>query len=199
MTTPTVLLRYSQDIATDTRMLARYIGNLEDGRSKVSVNSTLSLRDKVDHYRFRMTTDGLVRIRTGELVGAGGTGAEVAPNGTVRYQLLSPSGQVVADSNPDAGAGNDAWQKLISDDNLSLVKGSYTLRVSRDKASIDSKEYIYSFTLKSGQSPITSTTPEAASREFLTTERPADSSSASYGENTNVTAVLGLFADVTVF
>jgi hypothetical protein len=199
MTTPTVLLRYSQDLASDSRMLARYIGNLEDGRSKVSVNSSLSVKDRADYFRFVMTTGGLAKIRTGELVGSDGSGADVAKDGTVRYQLLSPSGRVVADSDPNAGAGYEAWQKLSGDENLQLAKGSYTLRVARGREAIESKEYIYSFTIKSGQTPITATSPEMASREFLTTERPADPTTATYSANTNITAVLGLFADVTAF
>jgi len=36
-------MRYSQEIANDIRGLARYIGSLDEGRSKVSVNSTLSV------------------------------------------------------------------------------------------------------------------------------------------------------------
>src|SRR5262249_41088659 len=104
MTNPVLLLRYTQDLASDSRLVARYIGNLEDGRSKVSVNSSLSVGDQTDYFRFNMTKDGLARIRTGEVVnGTDGT-TQAAKNGTVQYQLLSPSGRVIADSNPNAGA-----------------------------------------------------------------------------------------------
>jgi hypothetical protein len=200
MTTPTVLLRYTQDLGYDTRIQARYIGNLEDGRSKVSVNSSLSGRtDRADHFRFRMTADGFVRIRTGELDGEAGKGTEVAKAGTVRYQLLSPSGQIIADSDPEAGAAFEAWEDLESDQNLQLTKGSYTIRVARGEASVDSQDYVYSFTFRSGQSPITDSTPELASREFLTTERLADPTAATYDQSSSVTAILGLFADVRVF
>jgi hypothetical protein len=197
MTTPTVLLRYSQDIVNDTRIQARYIGNLEEGRSKVSVNSTLAAStDRVDHFRVRMISDGFVRIRTGELVGDRGEGTEVAKDGTIRYQLLSASGRVIADSDPDAGAAFEAWEDLNSDTNLELGKGSYTLRVSRGKLSVDQQEYVYSFTFRSGETPVTDETPELASREFLTTERMADLTSATYDRSASVTAILGLFADL---
>ena len=127
-TTPTILIRYSQDIGLDTRMLARYVGNLEAGRSNVSVNSALSVGDKADHFRFKVTSDQFVRITTGELIGDQGRGVELAKAGTVRYQLLSGSGQVRADSDPNAGAAYEAWQDLNSATNLKLAKGTYTLR-----------------------------------------------------------------------
>ena len=199
MTVPTVLTRYSQDPgASDSRGLARYIGSLEEGRSKVSVNSALSVGDRSDFFRFRNTADGYVRIRTGELVGNDrNEGSELAKDGTVHYQLLSQSGRVIADSNPETGSAYEAWQKLNSPDNLRLGKGSYTLQVSRGKEAINSKVYIYSLTLRSNVEPITNSSPESASREFLTSESPAPRGSQFdlYG---NVTAILGLFADVRV-
>jgi hypothetical protein len=202
MTSPVFLLRYSQDLATDSRFVARYIGNLEDGRSNVSVNSSLTVGDQADYFRFNMTADGLAKITTGEVVNSSSGTTEAAKDGTVRYQLLSPSGRVVADSDPNAGAAFESWQKFTGDANLQLAKGSYTLRVARGKESVNATTYIYSFTMKSGQTPITASSPETASREFLTTERPPDptaANGATYAANTNVTAVLGLFADVTVF
>ena len=196
-TTPTILIRYSQDIGLDTRMLARYVGNLEAGRSNVSVNSALSVGDKADHFRFKVTSDQFVRITTGELIGDQGRGVELAKAGTVRYQLLSGSGQVRADSDPNAGAAYEAWQDLNSATNLKLAKGTYTLRVARDREAIGSKEYVYSFTLRSGTEAIDNDQTDTASREFLTTERPAPAG-ATFDQYANVTAVLGLYTDVRV-
>lgn len=198
MTTPALLSRFTQDIGFDTRGLARYVGNLEEGRSNVSVNSSLSRGDRWDHFRFTVTREQFVRIRTGELVGNDGEGKDVAKNGSVRYQLLSASGQLIADSDPDAGAGYEAWQDLTSDANLELNKGSYTLRVARDTEAISTKDYIYSFTFRSGISEVTGSTEETAFREFLTTERPGIDGAA-FDQFAHVTAVLGLFADVRVF
>ena len=197
-TTPVLLSRYSQDIGFDSRMLARYIGNLEQGRSNVSVNSALSVGDRTDHFRFKVTSDQFVRITTGELVGAEGRGVDLAKEGTVRYQLLSASGQVRADSDPNAGAAYEAWQDLNSETNLKLAKGSYTLRVARGREAISSKEYVYSFTFRSGVEAIDNDQTDTASREFLTTERPAPAG-ATFDQYANVTAVLGLFTDVRVF
>ena len=196
-TTPTILIRYSQDIGLDTRMLARYVGNLEAGRSNVSVNSALSVGDKADHFRFKVTSDQFVRITTGELIGDQGRGVELAKAGTVRYQLLSGSGQVRADSDPNAGAAYEAWQDLNSATNLKLAKGTYTLRVARDREAIASKEYVYSFTFRSGVEAIDNDQTDTASREFLTTERPAPAG-ATFDQYANVTAVLGRYTDVRV-
>ncbi|MGE0441790.1 MAG: hypothetical protein AB7S39_14980 [Gemmatimonadales bacterium] len=197
-TTPQVLLRYSEDVGYELRGLARYIGSLDDeGRSKVSVNSSLSPNESEDYFRFQVKSDQFVRIRTGELLGEDGAGNEAAPDGTVRYQLLTQTGRVVADSNPDSGEAYEAWVKLTSDSNLELSKGSYTIRVARERGAVRAQEYIYSFTFRSGTDPITGDTPELASREFLTTERPAPAGAA-FDQFANVTAILGLFADVRV-
>jgi len=196
-TDPVLLSRYSQDIGFDTRMVARYIGSLEEGRSKVSVNSTLSIRDRDDFFRFRVTGDEFLRISTGELAGEDGTGEVVAKDGSVRYQILSPSGVVMADSDPES-PNHDAWLDLTSGTNLKLSRGSYTIRVSRGPAAVDTSEYIYSFTLKSGLGEITDDAPETALREFLTTERPAPPG-AVFDQFASVTAVLGLFTDVRIF
>ncbi len=203
--TPTLLSRYTQDVAgIDSRMVARYIGNLEEGRSKISVNSALSKGDKSDHFRLRITgADQWVRLSTGELLDDGGESIGLAKDGEVRYQLRSPSGQLMADSDPNAGAAYEAWVKLTSEANLKLNKGYYTLSVQRGPDGVDAKEYIYSFTFRSGVDAITNDTPELASREFLTTERPAPADAMAggfaYTPNGHITAILGLFTDVRIF
>ena len=197
-TAPALLSRYSQDIGFDTRLQARYVGNLEEGRSKVSVNSSLSTGDRWDHFRLQVTTDQFVRLVTGEVLGKDGEGSEAAETGTVRYQLLSGSGRVVADSDPDSGAEYDAWRKLTSDANLELSRGSYTLRVARGPDAVSAQEYLYAVTFRSGVSAVTGDSEETAFREFLTTERPA-LPGAEFDQFGSVTAILGLFADVRVF
>jgi hypothetical protein len=193
-----LLSRYTEDVGFDSRALARYIGNLEEGRSKVSVNSALSAGERDDYFRFRMAADGFARIRTGELLGEEGQGVQVAPDGSVRYQLLSASGQVLADSDPESGAEYEAWLAFTSDRNLELSRGAYTIRVSRGQIAANQEEFVYSFTLRSGEEPVTGDTPETAFREFLTTERPAPAG-ALFDQFASVTAVLGLFVDVQVF
>lgn len=190
-----LLSRYSQDVVADGRAAARYIGNLEQGRSRVSVNSGLVAGDREDYFRFRMTAAGFVRLRTGELVGDRGKGVEVAKDGEVRYQLLSGSGRVIADSDNRSGAAYDQWLALTSDRNLNLARGSYTLRVARGTAAVERREYVYSFTLRSDQEPVTATSPDRASREFLTTERPAPAQPR-FDRFANVTTVLGHYVSL---
>ncbi len=198
MTSPVLLSRYTQDLANDSRGLARFIGNLEEGRSKVSLNTSLMVGDRSDFFRFKTTSDSYVRITTGELVGdAQNQGSEAAKDGSVRYRIRSASGQVVADSDPRTGAAYEAWQKLTSSANLKLGKGTYTIEATRGTEGINSKNYIYSLTLRSNVEPITDSSAETASREFLTTETPSSTNSTyGGGGDTNVTAVLGLFTDL---
>jgi hypothetical protein len=195
---PVLLSRYTQDIASDSRIQARYVGNLEGGRSRVSVNSALSKGDRDDYFRFRVTEAGYVRLSTGELVGQNGTATGVAPDGTVRYQILSSSGRVVADSDPKSGAAYAAYQKLTTGDSLQMSKGDYVIRVARDKQAINNQEYVYSFTFKSSPRPLGPDQDDQASREFLTTERPADPSATTAASYNSQGAVLGLFSGVSV-
>jgi hypothetical protein len=194
-TEPVLLSRYSQDLGNDIRGLARYIGNLEEGRSKVSVNSALSVGDRWDHFRFQVNATQLVRLRAGVLVGEDGEASEPADDGAVRFQLLSVAGRVIADSDPESGAEYEEWQKLVSDENLQLSKGSYVIRVARGPESENTREYIYSFTLRSGISPITGDTEETAFREFLTTERPAPDGT-QFDQFATVTSVLGVYVNM---
>ncbi|MEO8449239.1 MAG: hypothetical protein ABI647_05580, partial [Gemmatimonadota bacterium] len=75
-----------------------------------------------------------------------------------------------------------------------LSKGSYVMRVSRDKAAIDNKDYVYSLTVRNAGTPITNDSADLASREFLTTERP----SAGIDVSSSVASVLGLFSTVNM-
>lgn len=193
-----ILNRYTADVGFDTRALARYVGSLDDGRSKVSVNSALSVGDRTDFFRLRMSAEGFARIRTGELVGQDGAGSEVAKEGTVRYQLRTASGRVIADSNPDAGAEHQAWLDLTSDANLKLGKGYYTLQVSRGPDALDRKDYIYAVTFRSGPQPVTDADTDRSIREFVTTERPAPPEP-QFSQFGVVTSVLGAYVNSLVF
>jgi hypothetical protein len=193
-----LLNRYTQDVRFDSRSLARYIGSLDGSRSKVSVNSALSVGDRSDFFRFRMSERGFARIRTGELVGENGKGIDVAADGTVRYQLRTASGRVIADSSPSAGAEHDAWRALTSDENLELGAGYYSLQVSRGRDALPRKDYVYSLTLRAGADPVRDVDPDRAIREFVTTERPAPPD-AQFDQFGGVTTLLGVYVNSLVF
>lgn len=105
--------------AMNAAPFATGIGTLIKDTSRLNVFSSLASNDPADFYKFNVTTSGPVTLGT---VGDAG----------VRLQLMDRGGKVVADSNKDAGASYDAFQKLKSGQ-MTLDKGDYTLRVARDK------------------------------------------------------------------
>ncbi|WP_395452304.1 hypothetical protein ACHMW5_00060 (plasmid) [Azospirillum melinis] len=105
--------------AMNAAPFATSIGTLIKDTSRLNVFSSLASNDPADFYKFNVPTSGAVTLGT---VGDAG----------VRLQLMDRGGKVVADSNKDAGASYDAFQKLKSGQ-MTLDKGDYTLRVARDK------------------------------------------------------------------
>ncbi|PWC33827.1 hypothetical protein [Azospirillum sp. TSO35-2] len=123
---------YEQSVnksAMNAAPFATNIGTLVKDTSRLNVFSSLASNDPADFYKFSVTSAGAVTLGT---VGDSG----------VRLQLMDRGGKIVADSNKDAGASYDAFQKLKSGQ-MSLDKGDYTLRVARDKdvPVKDSKSY----------------------------------------------------------
>ncbi|MBY6266019.1 hypothetical protein EI613_29510 [Azospirillum sp. 412522] len=113
---------YEQSVNKSTLNAAPFatnIGTLTKDTSRLNVFSSLASNDPADFYKFNVTTSGAVTLGT---VGDAG----------VRLQLMDRGGKIIADSNKDAGASYDAFQKLKSGQ-MTLDKGDYTLRVARDK------------------------------------------------------------------
>lgn len=105
--------------SSDSRMFATDIGVLAKNTTRLNVVSALAAKDNVDFYKFRVTSQG---DATMGLIGDQG----------VRVQLMSKNGLVIADSNKDAGNKYDAFKNLQKGE-LTLDRGDYTLRVTRDK------------------------------------------------------------------
>ncbi|PWC39208.1 hypothetical protein [Azospirillum sp. TSO35-2] len=104
---------------SDSRMFATDIGVLSKGVSRLNVVSTLAANDTVDFYKFRVTTRGEATI------------GQIGDQG-VRVQLMSKTGAVVADSEKTAGTAYQSFRDLQRG-RLTIDRGDYTLRVSRDK------------------------------------------------------------------
>ncbi len=123
--------------SSDSRMFATDIGILSKGVTRLNVVGTLGANDPVDFYKFRVTSKGEATI------------GQIGDKG-VNVQLLSKTGQVVADSNKDAGKAYESFRSLQRGE-LSLDQGDYTVRVTRDKgeAAKDPKNYAIQFSMGS--------------------------------------------------
>lgn len=99
------------------------IGVLAKNATRLNVASTLAPNDKVDFYKFKVTTKGEMTL------------GQVGDDG-VRVQLMNRLGRVMADSDPKAGDEYDSFKKLQAG-NMTVDKGDYTLRVTRDKGQSD--------------------------------------------------------------
>ncbi|AWU97087.1 hypothetical protein DM194_22535 (plasmid) [Azospirillum ramasamyi] len=99
------------------------IGVLAKNTTRLNVASTLAANDKVDFYKFKVTTKGEMTM------------GQVGDDG-VRVQLMNRLGRVMADSDPKSGDNYDSFKKLQAG-NLTVDKGDYTLRITRDKGQSD--------------------------------------------------------------
>lgn len=115
--------------SSDSRSFATDIGVLSKNVSRLNVVATLAPNDPVDFYKFRVTTKGEATM------------GQIGDEG-VQLQIMSKTGQVVADSNKNAGKAYDSFRSLQRGE-LTLDRGDYTLRVSRDKgeSAKDPKNY----------------------------------------------------------
>lgn len=115
--------------SSDSRSFATDVGVLSKNVSRLNVVATLSPNDPVDFYKFRVTSKGEATM------------GQVGDEG-VQLQIMSKNGQVVADSNKSSGKAYDSFRSLQRGE-LTLDRGDYTLRVSRDKgeSAKDPKNY----------------------------------------------------------
>ncbi|PWC37479.1 hypothetical protein [Azospirillum sp. TSO35-2] len=112
------------------------IGVLAKNTTRLNVASTLAANDKVDFYKFKVTSKGEATL------------GQVGDDG-LRIQVMSKLGTVVADSDPKAGDNYDSFKKLQAG-RLSLDKGDYTLRVSRQKGEPEKNPKNYAMQLVMG-------------------------------------------------
>lgn len=113
----------------NTAGFATDIGVLAKNTTRLNVVGNLAASDPADFYKFRVTTKGEATL------------GQVGDKG-VRVQLMSKLGVVIADSNKDAGDKFDTYQKMQKGE-VTLDRGDYTLRVTRDKGekATDPKNY----------------------------------------------------------
>lgn len=112
------------------------IGVLAKNTTRLNVVSNLAAKDSVDFYKFKVVSKGEVTL------------GQVGDEG-LRVQLMSKLGVVIADSNADQGSKHEAFRKLQTGE-LSLDRGDYTLRVTREKDVPASESKNYAFQLVQG-------------------------------------------------
>ena len=130
---------YEQNVRKSSLNAAPFatnIGTLVKDTSRLNVFSSLAANDPTDFYKFSVTAKGEVSLgRVGDA--------------DVRIQLMDKQGKIVADSNAESGATYDAYKNLEKG-SLSLDKGDYTLRISRDKGVPATDEKNYGVQLRMG-------------------------------------------------
>ncbi|MDQ2106619.1 hypothetical protein [Azospirillum isscasi] len=118
-----------QGQATDIGILAKNV-------TRLNVVSNLAANDKVDFHRFRVTSKGEATL------------GRVGDDG-LRVQLMTKLGTVIADSNPDTGKDYETFQKLQTGE-LTLDRGEYAIRVTREKGQSDKETKNYALQLQMG-------------------------------------------------
>ncbi|HEY0837270.1 MAG TPA: hypothetical protein VGE72_25380 [Azospirillum sp.] len=112
------------------------IGMVVKNRTRLNAFSIMGKDDPVDFYKFKVTNQGELALgRVGD------------PD--VRVQLMDKTGKIMADSNKDAGAAFDAYKKLSAGE-LTVDRGDYTIRVTRDKGVAAGTDKQYALQLRMG-------------------------------------------------
>lgn len=130
---------YSKTVRKSSSKLqvhATDIGILAKQTTRLNVASNLAAKDTVDFLKFKVTTKGEATMG---MIGDDG----------VRVQLMSKNGIVMADNNKDAGDTYDNFKKLQSG-TMTLDRGDYTLRVTRQKGTPDTEAQNYAIQLSMG-------------------------------------------------
>lgn len=122
--------------ATNTAFQATDIGILARNTTRLNVISSLNADDPADFYKFKVTSSSETTL------------GQVGDEG-LRVQVQSKLGVVVADSNKDAGDNYGNFQKLQRGE-LTLDRGDYVLRVSREKGESPKEAKNYAISLSQG-------------------------------------------------
>ncbi len=103
--------------SSDLKFFATDVGLLVADTTRLNVISSMAEGDNTDYFKFRVTGEGDAYL--------GSVGGE-----DFRIQLISNSGTVVADSDPESGSAFERYGELTGG-KLSLSSGEYHLKVTR--------------------------------------------------------------------
>ncbi|MBP2316268.1 hypothetical protein [Azospirillum soli] len=123
--------------SSDSRAFATDIGILAKNTTRLNVIGSLNANDNVDFYKFRVTSKGEATM------------GQIGDKG-VHVQLMSKHGTVIADSDQKAGKTYDNFKSLMQGE-LTLDRGDYSVRISRDKgeSAKETKNYAIQFSMGS--------------------------------------------------
>ena len=132
----------TNDVQIDNRMTARNVGILQQNNSRLNVFSALDKNDAADFFTFTVSTTAQTKLGT------------LTDNQTddqdVRIQVLNSSGQVVADSSPDAGDAKKAYDQLAAG-TYTMQKGKYVIRVTRMDDSKTNQQNAFNYAIQLSQ------------------------------------------------
>jgi hypothetical protein len=120
-------------------MTARNVGNLRENNSRLNVFSSLDKGDTADFFTFNVTTTAATKLSS--------LTDDQTDDSNVRIQVLSKSGQVIADSSPDAGDANDVYKQLTAG-TYNMHAGSYVLRVTRTDDSKANQQNAFNYAVQ---------------------------------------------------
>lgn len=146
-TIPVVYSQSIKDIASETRLDPRFIGLLDQNRTRLNLHSALTRKqDDLDVYRFRVTRGGNLGI--GSTVIKEGAIAD-EHNKDIRIEILDRSMRVIADSKATSGSLKENYSKAQAD-KLELRNGDYYVRVTRDRSIPKTEAVEYTIQLRNG-------------------------------------------------
>jgi hypothetical protein len=127
------------DVNPDTPQSARSIGDLTGGKTRLNVFSALTKGDRVDFFKFNVTTAGK----------AGGSVTSDSDDG-VHVQIIKANGEVIADSEAKFGDKKTNYDNFLVT-RLYLDKGSYFMKVTRATGALQTTKPNYAIQLSMGK------------------------------------------------
>ena len=130
---------------------AQYIENLRPNQDRLNLFTSMPRGDNQDFYQFKLNFSGSVHFSMlADLLDDNGDvlQKETAKGLDVQImQMHGQSAQVIADSDPTAGANYTNFKAIESTDGLNMTAGKYDIKVNRDASADSNANYFYSFQL----------------------------------------------------
>jgi len=129
-----------RDVQKDTLKTARDVGRVRLNHTRLNVFTYLAEGDKEDHYKFKIDSEGGLRLGTWRDAGT-------------RIQFLSDQGRVFADSKQGTGREHEKYLRIIggAKGGEPFKPGTYFIKVSRWKDGETTPERAFSLQIQMGE------------------------------------------------